>query len=79
MSTGLLNLLAALPLAGFALSNAAQAAIASRGRHFTSRRSEQTFQNLGIGLFSMLIAGGLLVARAGDCTRQWRNSRHRSA
>ncbi|MFQ5735158.1 MAG: hypothetical protein ACE5KM_24760, partial [Planctomycetaceae bacterium] len=66
MDAGFLNVLALLPLLGFALPIAMQLQIASRGERFPQRRATETFRLLGIGLFSVLMALGLLVAKAGD-------------
>eukprot|EP00913_Durusdinium_trenchii_P028405 g26633.t1 len=69
ISMEFLNLLAALPVLGFVVSAAAQMVLAARGRHFTLRRAEQTFQLLAIAAFSMLMAAGLLVSRGDEWFR----------
>lgn len=65
MSPVSMNLLAALPLGGFTAAIGAQLTIVSRRRALTRRSCEQTFQVLGIGAFSWLMALGLLAVRSG--------------
>ena len=64
-NVGILNLLALLPLVGFVAPMVVQLKLASRGERFSQRRATETFRLLGIGLFSLLMALGLLVAKTG--------------
>ena len=64
-----INLLASLPVLGFACAMAAQLAIAGY-RRFHVRRATHTFQILGIGAFTVVMALGLLAYRSGS----WRTT-----
>lgn len=65
LNTTGINLLASLPVLGFACAMAAQLAIAGY-RRFHVRRATQTFQILGIGAFTVVMALGLLAFRSGE-------------
>jgi hypothetical protein len=68
LTTEFVNVLAILPTAGFLAAMVVQLQLASNGRHFPKRRANQTFQLLGIGLFSLLMAFGLLLSKTGNVT-----------
>ena len=66
LTTEFVNFLAALATAGFLAAMVVQLQLAANGRHFPKRRADQTFQMLGIGLFSLLMAFGLLLSKTGN-------------